>query len=271
MGWWYTFMTRGIGVPLFRGVLRTTVIGAETVPPAGPAIIAFNHFGGVDILVIPALLPRPVAIAAKAELFEARGVKRLLSWWLRSMGQVPMDRQGGGAALAGLTPMARILQAGGVVGIAPEGTRSPDGRIYRGHTGVARLALATGAPVYPIGTRNTRIRRRLFWPTLRDASFVVGPPLDFSPWRGQADDPAVWRWATDAVMTALQAINGLPYLDVYATRVKKGEITGAALEAYVRPHPGGGTAPPPTDAELAAARAADVPPTGVEAPPEARP
>ncbi|MCL2315851.1 MAG: 1-acyl-sn-glycerol-3-phosphate acyltransferase [Actinomycetia bacterium] len=237
-------MSRGIGAPLFTHVLRTRLVGAEVIPPRGPGIIAANHLGGTDVVFVPALLDRPVSYPAKAELFEGKGLKWVLSAWLRSMGQVPLDRRGGRAGVDGLRPLVEVLERGGLVGIFPEGTRSPDGRLYRGHTGVARLALVTGAPVYPVGMSNTHLRPGfLGLPSLRTAKAVFGPPLDFSAWQGRGGEPEVLRRVTDDIMRAIQQITGQEYVDVYANRVKGGELTPDEVERHVLPHPGAGTPP----------------------------
>jgi len=153
---------------------------------------------------------------SKRELFEGKGVKWLMGWWLRSMGQVPIDRGGG---LEVLRPLIDILESGGGVAIFPEGTRSPDGRLYKGHTGVARLALATGAPVVPVGLLNMRIHPGRFGvPGLTRGSMTFGPPLSFS---GDPADRGALRDVTDEVMGAIQRITGQEYVEIYAQDAKK--------------------------------------------------
>ena len=246
MGWLYPVMVRCVGVPLFHGVLRAKLTGADLMPAHGPVIIAANHLAAYDPLVLAALLGRPVTYATKAELFEGKGIKRLMAWWLRGMGQAPMDRSGGAASAGALHYLLDTLEAGGVVGIFPEGTRSPDGRLYQGHTGVARLALESGAPVVPVGLSRTRIECGILgFPTMRHARILLGEPLDVSAWRDRRDDPAVLRWVTNEVMAAIQRLSGQTYVDVYASRVKHGDLSGSPLEAYVRPGPDVDTVPPP--------------------------
>jgi 1-acyl-sn-glycerol-3-phosphate acyltransferase len=241
---WYEFVIRCVGRPLFHTVLRARLTNAAAIPEKGPAIIASNHLGGPDVLVVAALIDRPIIYPAKAELFEERGVKRLLSWWLRSMGQIPIDRAGGRGSVAGLRPLVDVLRNGGLVGIFPEGTRSPDGRLYRGHTGVARLALAANVPVIPIGMSDTHLHGGfLGLPSMRHARIEMGEPLDFSALSAQHDDPAIVRQVTDRVMAAIQQISGQTYVDVYASRVKSGALDAEAVEGLVRAHPGDKPAP----------------------------
>ena len=236
---WYEFMVKGVGVPMFRHILHARLTNAEVIPAQGPAILAANHRGGMDVLVVAGLIDRRIVYPAKAELFEGRGIKRLMAWWLRSMGQIPIDREAGQGGAQGLRPLVDVLRAGGLVGIFPEGTRSPDGRLYRGHTGVARLALATGAPVIPVGMSHTHVHAGRFGlPTMRDAQIVFGQPMDFSALASQQGDADVVRQVTDAVMASIQRITGQAYVDVYASQVKKGLVDAAALRSLERAHPG---------------------------------
>ncbi|MCL1840749.1 MAG: 1-acyl-sn-glycerol-3-phosphate acyltransferase [Propionibacteriaceae bacterium] len=235
----YDFMIRCVGVPLFGHILHARLTNAQAIPREGPVILAANHLGGMDVLVVAALIERPIVYPAKAELFQGRGVKRLLGWWLRKMGQVPIDRSGGRASADGLRPLVEVLAAGGVVGIFPEGTRSPDGRLYRGHTGVGRLALATGAPVIPLGMNRTHARPGfLGFPTMRDAQIEFGSPIEFPAPSGQQADAAAVRRATDQIMAGIQQITGQSYVDVYASRVKSGALDAATVETFVRSRPG---------------------------------
>ena len=150
-------------------------------------------------------------------------------------------------------PVEAELAAGNLIGIFPEGTRTPDGRLYRGHTGVARLALENGVPVVPVGMVNTRLRRGpLGLPTMKGARIVIGAPLDYTPWRGQADSVRVLRWVTDDVMAHIQQLSGQEYVNVYASRVKYGNLKGKDLTGHLRARADEGLEAPPTDAELAA-------------------
>lgn len=236
---WYQFFKYLLIRPAMRLLVRPRLSGVEHIPARGPAILAGNHLGALDTLVLPALLRRRVTYSAKVELFQGRGPRgRVVAWFLRMVGQVPMDRSGGRASASGLDPIIEVLRNGGLVGIFPEGTRSPDGRMYRGHTGVARMALATGAPVIPVGMINTQSRRGpLGLPLSRDARIVVGEPLDYSAWRNRQNDQAVLRWVTNDIMAHIQQLSGQQYVDVYASRVKYGNLRGADLASYVKRSP----------------------------------
>ena len=142
--------------PLLKAIWRPHVEGLEQVPRTGPLILASNHQSFIDSVVIPAVTPRPVNFLAKSDYFEGRGVKgRLVKEWFVIFGAMPVDREDSKAALASLDTALAVLGEGGAFGIYPEGTRSRDGRLYRGRTGVAQLALTSGAPIVPIGLLDT--------------------------------------------------------------------------------------------------------------------
>jgi 1-acyl-sn-glycerol-3-phosphate acyltransferase len=224
--------------PAAHVVFHTRIHHTDRIPPIGPVILAGNHLGIGETFLLPALITRPVVFAAKAELFEGKGWHRFGGWFLRAVRQVPMDRTGGRASVSGLGSVETILATGGVVGIFPEGTRSPDGRLHRGHTGVARLALGEGAPVVPVGFRGTDFRHGgwLVSPWFEAPQIVIGEPLTFDAATRQAylDAPdraaarAVLRTATDQVMAAIQALTGQEYVDAYAARGKKVRRSGQA-------------------------------------------
>jgi len=175
-----------------------------------------------------------------------------LAFVLRFAGQVPIDPQGGTSSHGSLDILVDLLRGGEMVGIFPEGTRSPDGRMYRFHTGVARLALAAGVPVIPMSCLDTHLKRGfLGLPTMRDATFTIGDPLDFSDWFGRQDDPGVLRWVTDQIAGVIQSMTGQTYVEVYASRVKSGELTMEQANAMVRERPGSDDVRPPTNDELA--------------------
>ena len=251
----YDFLKWHVGAPIVRHVLRPTVVGLERVPAQGAALLAGNHISAGDTFPVPILVRRRIYFPGKQALFTAKNPKgRLLAFILRFAGQVPIDPQGGASSHGSLGRLVAILQGGGLVGIFPEGTRSPDGRMYRFHTGVARLALATGAPVLPMACCNTKLGRGfLGLPTMKDARITLGAPLDFRAWQGRQDDPAALRWVSDQVAAAVQAMTSQAYVDVYANRVKSGELTPEQAEAFVIDHPGQKTPRPPTNDELAAA------------------
>jgi 1-acyl-sn-glycerol-3-phosphate acyltransferase len=211
-----------IGPPL-RLVFRPRTEGAANVPVTGPAILASNHLSYADWLFMPLTLPRRVTFVAKAEYFTGRGLK---GWFQRRFfagaGQVPIDRAGATAAEGALAAARKVLANGELFGIYPEGTRSPDGRLYRGKTGVARLALEARVPVVPIAVIGTD---RVAPPGKRFGSFTrplvrFGRPLDFSRYDGLAGDRFILRSVTDEIMYEIMRLSGQEYVDVYADEAK---------------------------------------------------
>ncbi|MCM6777192.1 1-acyl-sn-glycerol-3-phosphate acyltransferase [Nocardia sp. CDC159] len=211
---WYWLLKYVLIGPLLRLLGRPKVEGLRHVPADGPVIIAANHLAAIDSLYLALVLPRRITFIAKQEYFTASGWRgRCHRWVMTATGQVRVDRSGGSAAADALAAAERILESGGIWGIHPEGTRSPDGRIYRGRTGVIRVAMRTGAPVVPValsGTDRVNPRGRRF---LRFARVRIsfGRPRYFPP----ADRPAV-RAATDALMLDLAARSGRRYVNRYA-------------------------------------------------------
>jgi 1-acyl-sn-glycerol-3-phosphate acyltransferase len=193
---------------------RPRVHGREHLPRTGAAILALNHLAEIDSLCVALALPRPVTFVAKSEYFVRGGiVGRAVATVLRVAGQIPLDRSGGEVSQRGLDAAHRILDAGGVWAIYPEGTRSPDGRLHRGHTGLMRVALGRVCPVLPITLAGTeRIRP---WRPAR-VEIVIGPPVDLSAFARDPDDHAAVRAATDHLMVVLQRQGGLQYVDRYA-------------------------------------------------------
>ncbi len=248
---WYSFFKTVLVRPATKWWLRVEIEGAEKIP-AGGCVLAGNHLDAGDTFTLPALIKPPVVFPAKKELFQGKGVKgRLVKWFLRAVGQAPIDRSGGRASAFGLGSVEQHLAQGGVVGIFPEGTRSPDGSLYKGKTGVARLALDSGRPVVPVGLINTRlVTSRIGVPTMRGARIIIGDPIDFSDWAGQGNNHQVLRWVTNEVMGAIQKLTGQTYVDVYASRVKWGDLVGADLAAHIRSHPNEGEAIPTRTIDL---------------------
>ena len=210
--------------PILRVVFRPWAQGTENVPREGPAIIASNHLSFSDHFFAPLPLPRKVIFLAKSEYFTGRGLKGLLSKaFFSGVGQIPVDRSGGQASERALRTGLRVLAQGQLLGIYPEGTRTPDGRLYRGKTGVARLALEAKVPVIPCAMIGGfefqppgRIRPRLgIRPGVR-----FGKPLDFSRYYGLEQDRIVLRALTDEVMYALMELSGQEYVDEYAQQAK---------------------------------------------------
>lgn len=244
---WYGFFK----VPFVQFVkhgYKATITGAENIPRTGGVILASNHVSSADTFLTPALIDRQVTLPVKAEAFrrDQGFVWGAIAWFLKAVGMVPLDRTGGRAAVDGLGPVIEALQQGRVVGIYPEGTRSPDGRLYQGKTGVARLALITGCPVVPVGIRGAEITGKKFGiPWVDRPRVVVGEPLDFSAWQGLEDDRALARWVTDEVMAAIQQLTGQTYVQAYASSIKSGSVDAAEADRRVRERPGGGPAPTP--------------------------
>ncbi|MFD2418837.1 lysophospholipid acyltransferase family protein [Amycolatopsis pigmentata] len=221
--------------PLLRLLWPTRVTGADNIPEHGGAILASNHLAVADSFFMPVRVKRRVTFPAKREYFTGRGFKGLLKkWFFTGVGQIPIDRSGGSAAQAALDTAIRLLREGHLLGIYPEGTRSPDGRLYKGKTGVARIALEAGVPVIPvamIGTDKVNpIGSKMWRPRRLEIRF--GEPLDFSRYEGLSGDRFVERSITDEIMYALMELSGQEYVDIYAARAKE---LMAAEEAGVRP------------------------------------
>jgi 1-acyl-sn-glycerol-3-phosphate acyltransferase len=209
--------------PLLRLVFRPRVEGEEHVPEEGPAILASNHLSYADWLFMPLTIPRRVTFVAKAEYFTTPGFKgRLQKMFFSGAGQVPIDRSGASAAEGALSSAKRILGNGELFGIFPEGTRSHDGKLYRGKTGVARLALETGVPVIPVAVLGTDV---VAPPGKKFGTFTrpavrFGEPLDFSRYEGLENDRYILRSITDEIMYEIMRLSGQEYVDLYASRAK---------------------------------------------------
>ncbi len=209
--------------PLLRLVFRPRTEGAEHVPAEGPAILASNHLSYADWLFMPLTLPRRVTFVAKAEYFTGKGIKGWLQrGFFSGSGQVPIDRSSGSAAEGALLSAKKVLGAGDLFGIYPEGTRSHDGKLYRGKTGVARLALETGVPVIPVAVVGTDV---VAPPGKKFGSFTrplvrFGKPLDFSRYEGLENDRYILRSITDEIMYEIMQLSGQEYVDMYATKAK---------------------------------------------------
>jgi 1-acyl-sn-glycerol-3-phosphate acyltransferase len=210
--------------PLMRLLARPTIEGVHHIPENGGAILAGNHLAVADSFLVPLLLPRRVTYLAKREYFIQPG---LVGWIKRvfftGVGQVPVDRASGSAAQAALETAVRLLCEGKLLGIYPEGTRSPDGRLYKGKTGVARMALEAGVPVIPVAVIGTNklnpIGSRMWRP--HHVHIRIGEPLDFSRYAGMAGDRFIERSMTDEIMYTLMELSGQTYVDTYAASVKE--------------------------------------------------
>lgn len=209
--------------PWLRLIFRPQVEGRHHVPDTGCAIIASNHLSFSDSIFMPLMVRRKVTFVAKAEYFTGRGLKGfLVRMFFVGTGMIPVDRSGGRAAQAAIDTGLRILREGNLFGIYPEGTRSPDGRLYRGKTGVARLALESGAPVVPVVMLNAdQIQPPgKIMPRIGRVKIRFGSPMDFSRYAGMAGDRFVERAVTDEIMYELMQLSGREYVDVYAQKVK---------------------------------------------------
>jgi 1-acyl-sn-glycerol-3-phosphate acyltransferase len=209
-------------VPVVRGLWRPWTDGMEHIPADGPAILASNHLSVADSIFLPALAPREIAFFAKAEYFSGSGLKgRVTSAFMRGTRQIRVDRGNGRAALTALEVALSVLKDGGLFGIYPEGTRSPDGRLYRGRTGIARIALEANVPVIPVAMMGTDkvqpIGSRL--PRLgHSIGMRVGAPLHYAEQAAQVRNPRLLREVTDDIMAHIRRLSGQEYVDKYATR-----------------------------------------------------
>jgi 1-acyl-sn-glycerol-3-phosphate acyltransferase len=209
--------------PLLRLLFRPRIEGLEHVPASGPAIVAGNHLSFSDHFLMPAVLRRRITFLAKREYFTGPGIKgRLIAAFFRSAGQIPVDRSGKEAGQAAIREGLGVLRKGELLGIYPEGTRSHDGRLYKGKVGVAVMALKAGVPVVPcamIGTFEAQPPGRVV-PRLHPVVIRFGKPLDFSRYAGLEDEKAVLRAVTDEIMYAILSLSEQEYVDQYAAVAK---------------------------------------------------
>jgi 1-acyl-sn-glycerol-3-phosphate acyltransferase len=231
--WFLKFVAIG---PVVKLVYRPQAEGVESVPRTGAAILASNHLSAADWVFMPLSLRRRVTFLAKSEYFTGTGVKGFLQRaFFTGAGQVPIDRSNASAAENAIRTGLRILREGKLLGIYPEGTRSPDGRLFRGKTGVARMALETGVPVVPVAMVYRPRRLPLVGEKLPKVSVRFGKPLDFSRYEGLAGDRFVERSITDEIMYEIMTLSAQEYVDVYGARVKKTmDATGASASEVVR-------------------------------------
>ena len=220
--------------PWLRVLFRPWLEGVENGPEKGPAIVASNHLSFSDSFFLALMLRRPITFLAKSDYFTGRGVKgRLTAWFFRGVGQVPIDRSGGRASEGAIRTGTRILDSGSLLGIYPEGTRSPNGTMYRGRTGMARMALESKCPVIPVAMINTyeiQPPGRIL-PSLQRVGMRFGPALDFTRYEGLEGDRFILRSVTDEVMYELMSLAGQEYVDMYATRAKELIADGGKADA----------------------------------------
>jgi 1-acyl-sn-glycerol-3-phosphate acyltransferase len=263
----YGLLKRGLLGPALHVVFRPHAEGVEHIPESGPVVLVANHQSFSDSIFMPLLTPRPVKFLAKAEYFTGHGVKGWFSkGFFSGVGSVPIDRTGAKAADAAIRTALRLLEQGQIVGLYPEGTRSPDGRLYKGRTGAARIALTAGCPVVPCAISGTDVVQPTgkLVPKVHPVTVTFGPPLDFSRYTGELwervkgteDEHTVLRAVTDEIMHTLIAMTGREYDDRYASDVKKAPAP-ALPEAEPEPEP----APAADDQAAAAGNAGDPDPS----------
>ncbi|MEU1125217.1 lysophospholipid acyltransferase family protein [Streptomyces sp. NPDC005899] len=209
--------------PLLRLVFRPRIEGLEHIPEDGAAIVAGNHLSFSDHFLMPAIIKRRITFLAKAEYFTGPGIKgRLTAAFFHSIGQIPVDRSGKEAGQAAIREGLGVLSKGELLGIYPEGTRSHDGRLYKGKVGVAVMAIKAGVPVIPcamVGTFEIQPPGQTV-PRVKRVTIRFGKPLDFSRYAGLEDQKAAIRAVTDEIMYAILGLSEQEYVDEYATKVK---------------------------------------------------
>jgi 1-acyl-sn-glycerol-3-phosphate acyltransferase len=212
---------RAFLTPFLMILFRPKVKGLRNVPGSGPVIIASNHLSFSDSIFMPLVVPRKVTFLAKSEYFTSPGPKGFFKkLTFIALGQVPVDRSGGRRSEAALIAGLKVLADGKCLGIYPEGTRSPDGRLYKGRSGIARLAIDSGAPIIPVAMFNTEKIQPTgtLMPKVMRVEMIFGEPMYFE---GDSTDLLYLREVTDKIMNAIQEISGQEYVDAYATKAKK--------------------------------------------------
>lgn len=223
--WYWLFKYIFMG-PLLAMLGRPKVEGLEHIPDAGAAILASNHLAVADSFYLVLVVRRRITFLAKAEYFTGKGLKGWFTRWFYTVcGQVPIDRTDADAAQSALQTAERILGEGKLLGMYPEGTRSPDGRLYKGKTGLARLALQTGVPVIPVAMVGTDVVNppgSKIWRFGR-VTVRIGKPMDFSRFEGLAGNKFIERAVIDEIVYELMQLSGQEYVDVYAASVKEAQ------------------------------------------------
>jgi 1-acyl-sn-glycerol-3-phosphate acyltransferase len=219
----YWFMKNLVAGPILKTVFRPWVTGVDNIPKTGGVILASNHLSFIDSVFLPLVIDRRIFFLAKSDYFSGKGLKGFATKaFMNGTGMLPIDRSGGKASEASLNTGLRVLHEGEVLGIYPEGTRSPDGKLYRGRTGVARMILEGDVPVVPVAMIDTEkvmpIGTRI--PKVKRIGIVIGEPLDFSRFKGMESDRFILRSITDEIMYELNRLSGQEYEDVYASSVK---------------------------------------------------
>jgi 1-acyl-sn-glycerol-3-phosphate acyltransferase len=219
----YFFLKNFVLGPVLSILFRPWVRGAENIPKQGGAIIASNHLSFVDSIFLPLKIRRPVTFLAKSDYFTGKGVKgALIRWFFKSTGQLPIDRSGGKASEDSLNTGLGVLERGLLLGIYPEGTRSPTAKLYRGRTGIARMALEAQVPVIPVAMIDTEKVQPIGskYPKIHRVGVVIGEPLDFSRFAGMEGERAVLRAVADQIIYSIHRLSNQDYEDVYASTVR---------------------------------------------------
>lgn len=239
---------RSVLKPLVQWVYHHQVVGAENIPSDQGAILASNHVSFVDSIFLPLATPRQVFFLAKSDYFTTPGVKgRLMKWFFTAAGQLPLDRSGGAKSAQSLSAAVMALREGKLVGIYPEGTRSPDARLYRAKIGVARLALEAGVPIIPVaqlgnefvqrpGSNRIHLRNK---GKAISVQTIIGEPIDTAPYAHREDQWAAQRELADYIMQKISELTGRDVVQAYAGDIKKLMATQhiGAEEAMKRLHP----------------------------------
>jgi 1-acyl-sn-glycerol-3-phosphate acyltransferase len=220
----YWFMKHLVAGPILKTIFRPWIVGTENIPRTGPVILASNHLSFIDSIFLPLVVDRRISFLAKSDYFHGRGFGGwFVKHFLLGTGMLPIDRSGGKASEASLNTGLRVLAEGNVLGIYPEGTRSPNGLLYRGRTGVARMILEGHVPVVPIAMIDTDkvmpIHSKI--PKVHRIGVVIGEPLDFSRFEGLEGDRFILRSITDEIMHELRALSKQDYEDIYASSVRE--------------------------------------------------
>jgi 1-acyl-sn-glycerol-3-phosphate acyltransferase len=209
--------------PILQILFRPWVKGSKNVPNAGGAILASNHLSFSDSIFLPLKVKRPVTFLAKSDYFTGKGVKgALIRWFFKATGQLPIDRSGGKASEDSLNTGLGVLERGLLLGIYPEGTRSPDAKLYRGRTGIARMVLEAKVPVIPVAMIDTEKVQPIGskYPKIRRVGVIIGEPMDFTRFAGMEGERAVLRAVTDLIVYNIMQLSNQEYEDVYASTVK---------------------------------------------------
>ncbi len=225
-------MARAVLMPVFKSLWRVKVVGLENVPATGGAIFCPNHTSVIDSFLLPLVLPRRISFVGKAEYMDSWKTRHIFP----ALGMIPIDRSGGDASARALNTAARVLEDGQFFGIYPEGTRARDGKLHRGHTGPARLALRTGVPIVPvglIGTREIQPPGAKFPKPFKSAEVRFGRPINVARYANRADDRLVLRQIIDEVMYEIRSLSGQDYVDEYATKKSESFPSAASTGTVV--------------------------------------